>query len=772
MPQIGDNQMAKAYIGGLQMNGTSDEPSDYVVYGLKMDEWDTGDTEFKSMAYYVKNVQIPDGVTTIGDEAFKGYGVSAMTLPSGITYIGTDAFSKMENLETMNFGYMIDGVGNGLFKGCTALTGITIESGVVEHDDTEWGGEVWYENKWAGFDLNNETFSGCTSLTGVPVTERMYNVGKNCFTDCQSLTEFTFPPNVGSFGGYDYTDNDRGVFEGTSLSSVTFNERQAGGYSSLPPKCFKGLSNLQVSGGPVGDYSYQGCDSITGFTEWTAPQRSWDHETHREYYKGFDGTFSDCHNLKQASMRANHEGVVAIGDKHFNYCTNLSSVTFDTSDVMDESVTPVILGVGNYAFTETKVPSLSLPVSGEIGDNAFNGDTALTAITLSGVTSIGTGAFGNTSISSITIPETVESIGGDAFYGTKLTEAELKANIKYGNGAYQHIQTLTSATIESGVTVIPDKMFKNDSELADVVIPDTVKNVGGSAFEGTKQTTATIKSGVTYGYGAYQNVQTLSSVTIESGVTAIPSGMFANDSGLTSIVIPDTVTSVGDMSFQNTFITDVAIKSGTTYGYAPFRYCKNLTGFTIESGVTEVPEEVILLESLNDSGNYIDVTIPDTVRTIKRLAFSNRRLSGLTIGDGVETIEGYAFKGCKAPYGSELMNNGIIIPDSVKDVGGEDYWNGGYSFSGLNVDSYEVGSGCTHIARGSFASEGSGSGKWTGVTFTIHAVVPPRLDNADAFSTAAYGIKHIYVPAESVDAYKAATNWSTYANIIEAIPTT
>lgn len=725
MPQIGDNQMAKAYIGGLQMNGTSDEPSDYVVYGLKMDEWDSGDTEFKSMAYYVKNVQIPDGVTTIGDEAFKGYGVSAMTLPSGITYIGTDAFSKMENLETMNFGYMIDGVGNGLFKGCTALTGITIESGVVEHDDTEWGGEVWYENKWAGFDLNNETFSGCTSLTGVPVTERMYSVGKNCFTDCQSMTEFTFPPNVGSFGGYDYTDNDRGVFEGTSLSSVTFNEQQMSPYNmaSLPPKCFKGLSNLQVSGGPIGDYAYEGCSSLSGYTVIPTPERDWDEYRNTPGYKG---TFKSCQNLESVTLKCDEDGKVKLGQEFFQFCSSLSSLTVDTGDFTG---TPVITECGHHAFENTKLSTIPYTITEKfIGESTFRGMESLTSITLSGTIEIGEGCFYmDNALSSVTLPDTVEKIDSHAFLHT------------------------------TGIT--------------SVNTPANLKEVGNEAFYGGGITDATIKSGVTYGSSVYGECKKLSGVTIESGVTAIPSGMFANDSGLTSIVVPDTVRTVGDMSFQNVSITDVTIKSGVTYGYAPYRYIKTLTGFTIESGVTEVPEEVILLESVYDSGSHFDITIPDTVRTIKRLAFANRRISGLTIGDGVETIEGYAFKGCSVPYGSELMNNGIIIPDSVKDIGGQDYWNGGYSFSGLNVDSYEVGSGCTHIAKGSFASEGSGSGKWTGVTFTIRATVPPTLDESNAFSTAKYGIKHIYVPAESVDAYKAATNWSVFANIIEAIPT-
>lgn len=144
------------------------------------------------------------------------------------------------------------------------------------------------------------------------------------------------------------------------------------------------------------------------------------------------------------------------------------------------------------------------------------------------------------------------------------------------------------------------------------------------------------------------------------------------------------------------------------------------------------------------------VIIPNGVTTIGNSAFSSLKLlSSVNIPEGVTSIPYGCFLGC-----SSLTS--ITIPDSVTSFGN-------YSFSGCsNMLSATLGSGITDITYDSFASCVSL------LSFTIKAIVPPNLASSALSNT---NNCPIYVPAESVEAYKGATNWRGYASRIQAIPT-
>ena len=127
-----------------------------------------------------------------------------------------------------------------------------------------------------------------------------------------------------------------------------------------------------------------------------------------------------------------------------------------------------------------------------------------------GVTSIGREAFGYcTGLTSITIPNSVTSIGGWAFEGCT---------------------GLTSITIPDGVTIIGDSAFRGCTGLTSVTIPDCVTIIGDSAFRGcTGLTSVTISDSVTsIYYGAFENCTSLSSITIPDSVTSISKAAFYN----------------------------------------------------------------------------------------------------------------------------------------------------------------------------------------------------------------------------------------------------
>ena len=188
--------------------------------------------------------------------------------------------------------------------------------------------------------------------------------------------------------------------------------------------------------------------------------------------------------------------------------------------------------------------------------------------------------------------------------------------------------------------------------------------------------------------------------------------------------IPNTITTIGYAAFLGCQFSDFIIPNSiTTIGDSAFSGCNKLTNVTIGNSVTSIDSS-----AFNNCSSLRSVTIPNSVTTIGDNAFEYcRGLTSLTIGNGVTSIGSSAFYNC----------------------------------SGLT--SVTIGNGVTSISDESFKHCSSLT------SVTILATTPPTLANTSAFNDT--NNCPIYVPAESVDAYKAATNWSNLASRIQAIPT-
>ena len=151
-----------------------------------------------------------------------------------------------------------------------------------------------------------------------------------------------------------------------------------------------------------------------------------------------------------------------------------------------------------------------------------------------------------------------------------------------------------------------------------------------------------------------------------------------------------------------------------------------------------------------ECSNIVSVEIPNTVTTIGGNAFNNcYRMTSIVIPNSVTTIGTYAFSDCDS-----LAS--ITIPNSVTSIGN-------YVFNGCDsLASVTIGNSITSIGESVFG------GCESLISVTIEATTLPTLGEY-SFNSNASGRK-IYVPSASVNAYKAANNWSTYASDIEAIP--
>ncbi len=124
---------------------------------------------------------IPDGVTSIGYEAFRYCSaLTQVTIPESVTNIGNYAFSGCSALTQVTIGNSVESIGEGAFYGCSALTQVTIGSGVTSIGD------------WA--------FSECSALTQVTIGNSVESIGEGAFYGCSALTQVTIPGSVTSIG--------------------------------------------------------------------------------------------------------------------------------------------------------------------------------------------------------------------------------------------------------------------------------------------------------------------------------------------------------------------------------------------------------------------------------------------------------------------------------------------------------------------------------------------------------------------------------------------
>ena len=187
--------------------------------------------------------------------------------------------------------------------------------------------------------------------------------------------------------------------------------------------------------------------------------------------------------------------------------------------------------------------------------------------------------------------------------------------------------------------------------------------LGDYAFYGCSGLTSlTIPSSVTsIGSEAFSGCSGLTSLTIPSSVTSIGESAFWDCSSLTSLTIPSSVTSIGNYAFYDcSSLTSLTIPSSvTSIGYAAFYGCSGLTSLTIPSSVTSIGESAFW-----DCSSLTSLTIPSGVTSIGEAAFSGcSGLTSLTIPSSVTSIGNYALKGCSG------LTSIYVYPEKLPKLG-------------------------------------------------------------------------------------------------------
>ena len=334
--------------------------------------------------------------------------------------------------------------------------------------------------------------------------------------------------------------------------------------------------------------------------------------------------FSGCRNLSEVKLPAS---LTAIQSSVFHLCINLKTVSYDGSleqwsritadnDVLGYSCPSLVTDDYTAQFILVKNDFLDPPPK-TVTITKYTGteSTVILPSTINSwpVTKIGEDAFqDNTTITSVTIPDSVTEIGSNAFADcTNLTSVHYEGD-------------WSNLTIQSGNPAVQDAA---NEQLFD--------------FEFILNNTAVIVNN-------YRCKGTAADVTIPScykgkPVTMIDHAAFFN-SVVTSVTIPDSVTSIGDNAFGFcSQLTNISIPNSVTdIGFSAFAHCTSLKSITLPSSLSSISEALF-----SGCSQLTTIQIPDSVPSIQSCAFYHcRNLETIRIPVSVTLIETDAFAGC------------------------------------------------------------------------------------------------------------------------------
>jgi len=452
-------------------------------------------------------------------------------------------------------------------------------------------------------------------------------------------------PNYQSINGLLYTKGNSDqleiIFCPDAISGTVI---LPNGVTSIGDRAFyncSGLTSVTIpdSVTSIGIYAFYNCSSLTSVT---IPNTVTSIGT-----SAFDG----CYNVKSAY----YTGTYAQWNNIYSPSSSYHYHPFQIISTVDNSILGWCMNSARWSINTTTGTLIISGGSGQLSKNAFweNYKSSISNIIInSSIHTIYDSTFsGFSNLTTVSIPSSVTSIGQNAFYGCSQLQT-----VYYGNSQEQW----EKISISTGNTY-----------LSTATIQYFAGHCGGNltwTFDKASGALTISGTGAMSNYNIdtmpwYRYLSSIKTVVINRGVTSIGKHAFDSCGSLTSVSIPDTVTSIGAEAFRVSGLTSVYIPNSVTYiGHHAFCECVNLTSVTLPPSLTAISDS-----AFSRCYKLPSITIPNTVTSIGEYAFSwCSGLTSVSIPDSVTSIGDSAFYGCstlKDVYYSrtETLWNNITI---------------------------------------------------------------------------------------------------------------
>ncbi len=567
--------------------------------------------------------------------------------------------------------------------------------------------------------IGEHAFAG-SGLTSVTIPNSVTSICNGAFASCCSLISVIISKSI-------TTISEDTFFNCSSLKSVTI----PNSVTAIGNSAFGDCSNLKSVTLPnsvttIGAETFSGCSGLKSVIMRPSVTTIGDY------------AFVHCSSLKEITIP---KSLTSIGHLPFLYCKSLTKIFVETGNQKFMSINGVVFSADKtklVIYPCGKMGEYIIPNSvTEIGNYAFYYCKGLESVTIpNSVTSVGEYAFTSSGLTSVNIPASVTSIGKSAFICAGLWKFYVddgNPNFTSEDGVLFNVdktkliqfpcgQGRSSYTIPQSVTEIEDHAFESCAYLISVTIPNSVTSIGERAFSFCRW---------------------LTSVSIPNSVTEIKAQTFYGCRDLTSVTIPNSVTSIGDEAFSSCeMLTSVTIpESATSIGRYAFYSCYHLTS----------------------------VSIPASVTSIGKSAFENCFVicSGPTkaVFASIESLCKIKFEGATANplyhahnlwIGGEEVKN-LIIPNSLTSIGPTVFARC------KNLTSVAIPASVTSIGDNAFSDCEN-----LKTLYTLNPTPPTigRNYGWGAFSGVPQDAA-VYIPAGSVDAYRAAEGWNYFSDFRE-----
>ncbi|WP_300905623.1 leucine-rich repeat domain-containing protein [uncultured Bacteroides sp.] len=621
---------------------------------------------------------MPATLTSIGNCCFGNSGLTGLSLQRNLTIIGEYAFAGCANLVTINFPPNVTEIKEYTFNGCEKLKDIVLPNGLIYIKDYAFNGCSSLGKVTIPGGVQNISPGAFknSGLTEVILKEGVMNLSNDSFDGCLLLKKVTFPTTMKTIGG----------FSNTGIKEIAFAEGAA-------PEA-------------ISDYAFLNCDSLSAITlpnsiKSLGTGAFYDCDTLKTVKlptgitKIAKQAFYHCGFLQSVTIP---QSVTEIEAEAFAACSKLTAISLPsaltaigiggfhsaglTNITLPEGITTIEPGT----FGSGKLKSIKLPKSlkqitssnetyylGSVpsgyykfgkdfsmyrdNSGAFQNCKKLETIDLNGaaLTALGANTFRECDkLRNIDLTVTkLEEIPDYAFYSCySLQAVTFPATLKnIGEGAFDYCKKIRSIDLSATSLTKIKSWFSGIDSLRIVKLPNTVTEIGNSAFTDSPIEEINFPAGLTtIGKSAFYGNQ-LKTVDLSATQLTTIINWFAGNGKLRTVKLPETVTSLAEGAFDNCYIEEINFPAAlTTIGARALRYCR-IDTLRLPASVTEIGQDAFYYAKFNC------VEIPSTVTKINSGAFYKAEIRGsLNITPNASLVWGDS----SAPfycYGSEYVQS-------------------------------------------------------------------------------------------------------------------